>query len=62
MDIRPALYFKTPDHKSMLEGPIINMPKVNEKEYKGKNRLKIRNKVYNKKLKISLFEAHGYNG
>lgn len=36
MDIRPVLYFKTPDHKIMLEVPIINMPKANEKEHKGK--------------------------
>lgn len=42
----------------MLEVPIINTPKANEKDYKGKNKLKISNKVCNKKLKISLFEAH----
>lgn len=36
MDIRPALYFKTPDHKIMLEVPNIDKPKANEKEYKGK--------------------------
>lgn len=46
----------------MLEVPIINTPKANEKEYNGKNKLKISNKVCNKKLKISLFEAHWQNG
>ena len=35
-DIRPVLYFKTHDHKIMLEGPIISMAKATEREYKGK--------------------------
>lgn len=61
MDIRPVLYFKILDHKIMLEVLIINMPKSNVKEYKGKNQLKNSNKVYNKKLKNSLFEAHWQN-